>query len=140
MRILRTALILGAAIVAAQPQSPCDGWLRQVMNVSVPADARVEAVLKLADHCRIHNIFQVLRSVVDHEHDSAEVRAAIVHAMPAWDEASPATTVIVGALSVPGVRAAAVETLERMGAARGEKSPASCATWLRCARASPACA
>ena len=121
MRILRTALILGAAIVAAQPQSPCDGWLRQVMNVSVPADARVKAVLKLAEHCRTHNIFQVIRSIVDHEYDSAAVRAAIVRAMPAWDEASLATTVIVGALSVPGVRAAAVETLERMGAARGEK-------------------
>jgi hypothetical protein len=102
-------------------QSPCDGWLRQVMNVSVPVEARGEAELKLAEHCRTHNIFQVLRSIVDHESDSVAVRAAIVRAMPVWDEALLATTVIVGALSVPRVRVAAVETLERMGAARGEK-------------------
>ncbi|HEX8783599.1 MAG TPA: HEAT repeat domain-containing protein [Steroidobacteraceae bacterium] len=107
-------------------QSPCDGWLRQVINVSVPADVRVEAVLKLAERCRTHDIFQAIRSIVDHEYDSAAVRASIVRAMPAWDEASHPTmmlptVVIVGALSVPGVRAVAVETLERMGAARGEK-------------------
>jgi hypothetical protein len=119
-------LVQRLILTGGAKQSPCDGWLRQVMNVSVPADVRVEAVLKLAEHCRTHNIFQVIHSIVDHESDSVAVRAAIVRAMPAWDEASHPTMmlptmVIVGALSVPGVRAAAMETLERMGAARGEK-------------------
>ena len=103
------------------PVPPCDTWLRQAINTPGGTAARLDAVANLARHCREHRVFQNLRWIIGHENDDVAVRIAIVRALPNWEELSMATPVIVEALSMPAPRAAAIETLESMGPAQGEK-------------------
>ncbi|MBZ5619478.1 MAG: HEAT repeat domain-containing protein [Acidobacteriia bacterium] len=76
----------------------------------------------LAKQCRDHNVFQTLCLIVNYNSDDElAVRSAIVRALPNWDDSSFPTMAVVRALSIHGLRGVAVETLDKMGPAKGEK-------------------
>ncbi len=100
--------------------SKCEGWIQQVSDKSQPTAVRIEAVENIGRECQDHQIFQRLGWIVDTEEDDAAVRGAIVRILPKWGHPF-VPHAIVRALSLPGVRAAAVETLDRMGLVTGEK-------------------
>jgi HEAT repeat protein len=100
--------------------SKCEVWIRQVSDRSQGTAIRIEAVENIGRECHDHQIFQRLGWIVDAEGDDPAVRRAIIRVLPKCRH--PFTPhAIVRALSLPGVRAAAVETLDRMGPISGEK-------------------
>jgi HEAT repeat protein len=100
--------------------SKCEGWIQQVSHTSQETAKRIEAVENIGRECQDHQIFQRLGWIVDTEGDDAAVRGAIVRILPKWGYPF-VPHAIVRALSLRGVRAAAVETLDRMGPVAGEK-------------------
>jgi HEAT repeat protein len=102
--------------------SNCEKWIRQVSDGAQPASVRIEAVENIGRECRDHQIFQRLGWIVDTEAADLAVRRAIVRILAEWG--SPFVPyAIVRALSLAGVRPAAVETLDKMGPVTGEKEP-----------------
>ncbi len=99
--------------------SNCEGWIRQVSDRSQPTSIRIEAVENIGKECNDHQIFQRLGWILDTEGDDAAVRRAIVRILPKWGHPF-VPHAIVRALSLPAVRAAAVETLDRMGPVAAE--------------------
>jgi hypothetical protein len=100
--------------------SKCEGWIRQISDKSEPTPIRIEAVENIGRECRDHQIFQRLRWIVDSEGDDPAVRGAIIRVLPQWEHPFVPHAIVL-ALSLPGVRATAVETLDRMGPVTGEK-------------------
>src|SRR6185369_14707060 len=101
--------------------SGCDLWMEQVADRKQPPSVRVQALENLRRDCRDHRAFQVLRFLVEEERDDAVVRSAVVRAFPSWDDAFFPAMAVVRALSLGGVRQAAIETLDRMGSLPPEK-------------------
>ena len=100
--------------------SKCEGWIRQVSDKSQPAYTRIEAVENIGRECQEHQIFQRLGWIVDTEEDDAAVRGAIVRILPQMGTPVRTACHRAGA-PLPGVRAAAVETLDRMAQVTAEK-------------------
>lgn len=108
--------------VGVPPISNWEKWIRQVSDGAPSASVRIEAVENIGRECRDHQIFQRLGWTVDTEAADLAVRRAIVRILPEWG--SPFVPyAIVRALSLAGVRPAAVETLDKMGPVTGEKEP-----------------
>jgi HEAT repeat protein len=101
--------------------SRCDKWMRQTSDRSQPAKLRIEALDSLSKECLDHRTFQSLGSIIESESDDVTVRSAIVRVLPRWGDSPMHRIAILRALSLPGVRPAAVDTLDKMGQARGDK-------------------
>jgi hypothetical protein len=63
--------------------------------------------------------------MIKDERDDVAVRSAIVRVLPRWGDSAMHVMPIVGALSLPGLRQTALETLDKMSPVTGEKE-----TWL----------
>ncbi|HLK69444.1 MAG TPA: HEAT repeat domain-containing protein [Bryobacteraceae bacterium] len=107
--------------ITTPPLSPCDRWMHDVLSRSQAAAARLEALENLARHCRDHRAFQAIRPIIDHEMDDLSVRKAIVRALALWEDGFFPAMAVVHALSVPGLRQVAVETLDAMSPVSGQK-------------------
>ncbi len=103
------------------PASPCDRWMRQVTDTAQPLSVRLEAAGSLTSQCRNHRVFQTLRSLLDHAGDDLSLRKAIVQGLTEWEDGFLPTMTLVHALSIPGLRATAVETLDRMAPVTGPR-------------------
>jgi hypothetical protein len=95
--------------------------MRQVSDTTQPLSLRLEAAANLTTQCRDHRAFQTLRTLIDQANDDLALRQAIVEALPAWEEGFLPNTALVHALSLPGLRDVAIETLEKMGPVTGPK-------------------
>lgn len=107
--------------------SDCDLWVRQASDRAQGTPARLEAIQNLAKHCREHRVLQQLTWVVSDPEQDLAVRNAIAGIIPTWvqgaeePEAAYARSSLIRVLSVPGVRATAVETLRTMAPAEGQR-------------------
>jgi Tfp pilus assembly protein PilN len=108
-------------IVGGPPPSKCEEWLRRTGDPSQPASVRIEAVESLANECVEHRVFQMLCLMMGDEDGDVAVRSAIVRVLPRWGDTAMQVMAIVRALSMPGVRQTAVETLDKMGPVTGDK-------------------
>jgi HEAT repeat protein len=106
--------------VEASPISKCEKWIRQVSDTAQPASVRIAAVENIGRECSDHQIFQRLGWSLDNEIDDLAVRSAIVRVLPRWGNPF-VPYAVVRALSLPGVRPAAMETLDKMGPVTGDK-------------------
>jgi hypothetical protein len=103
------------------PPSKCDDWAGMACDHSQSPSIRIEAVKSLASECLEHLVFQSLCWMAKDEGDDVAVRSAIVRVLPRWGDSAMHVTAIMDALSLPGLRQAAIETLDKMRPVTGEK-------------------
>jgi len=63
----------------------CPDWTKYVVDRTLSAEARIEAARRVAQECRDYSVWKALCSVVADEGDDAEVRCAVVRALPDWN-------------------------------------------------------
>lgn len=113
---------IAAMILNPQPPSsltPCELAMHQVSDPHLPPAARIAAVETLASECRDHRSLQIFQGMLPNTNDDLAVRGAIVRALPRWDGSFFPLLVVTRALSIPGLRPVAIDTLEKLGPVTG---------------------
>src|SRR5215813_15542986 len=101
-----------------QNQSPgltkCQAWLQQAQDQTSSVLSRIEAIENLARECHEHQVFQTLSWLLQNATEDRSVQRTILRLMPNWGKGPMQLSVLLGALSIPGLRTEAIAALDSL--------------------------